>query len=80
MGISRVGGWPQLLVLLALLASAAAATVEDDFARAPQIGTKAPRRIVFDQQDLAACLSDVSATTCVLQGVCHCPAAAAAAA
>lgn len=72
MGLNRVAGWRLLfeLLLLAFLASgASSSSFEVDFAKEPQIASQAPRRIVFTQRDLAACLSDVSATTCVLQGV-----------
>lgn len=71
MGLARVAGWQQLLLLLlAFLASgAAAASLEADFVQQPELAALVPRRVVFNQRDLAACLSDVSATTCVLQGV-----------
>lgn len=69
MGLNRVAGWRQLLLLVFLASGAAAASLEADFAEQPEIAARAPRRIVFNQRDLAACLSDVSATTCVLQGV-----------
>jgi hypothetical protein len=33
----------------------------------PEFGRQAPKRLVFNQADLAACLADLTATTCVLR-------------
>lgn len=63
--------WHGLVVLLvcqALPVCTAQRSLENEFVTLPPaFGKQAPKRLVFNQQDLASCLADLTATTCVLR-------------
>lgn len=56
--------------LLLLLGVAAAATPASFVALPPELGSKAPARLVFNAEDLAACWNDNTARRCILRGGC----------
>lgn len=61
------------LLLIFSLVSVAVITIEaaivDEFVKLPaELASKAPDRLVFNQKDLALCLSDNTAERCILSG------------
>jgi hypothetical protein len=57
-----------LLACQPLLLCGAQRSLENEFVTLPPaFGIRAPKRLVFNQADLAGCLADLTATTCVLR-------------